>query len=144
MRISNVDPERAQREFESALQADGGVFESASDDALIKYMEISYSFGSESYSDYRGNALSKLLYGNDPANNPTYLCSTFFNQLYDTGDPRTFRIARCYYDGLMSTTSPDNRVDLTDEMIEKVLLFNLVYQVHSLGNLGLQDMTVIF
>lgn len=123
MRISNVDPERAQKEFESALQADGGVFESASDDALIKYMEISYSFGSESYTDYRGNALSKVLYGNDPANNPTYLCSTFFNQLYNTGDPRTFRIARCYYDGLMSTSSPDNRVDLTEEMQEKGIAF---------------------
>ena len=123
MRISNVDPERAKQEFESALQANGGVFESSSDDALIKYMEISYSFGSESYTDYRGNALSKVLYGNDPANNPTYLCSTFFNQLYNTGDPRTFRIARCYYDGLMSTSSPDNRIDLTEEMIEKGIAF---------------------
>lgn len=144
MRISNVDPERAKQEFESALQANGGVFESSSDDALIKYMEISYSFGSESYTDYRGNALSKVLYGNDPANNPTYLCSTFFNQLYNTGDPRTFRIARCYYDGLMSTSSPDNRIDLTEEMIEKVLHFSLVCPEHSHGNHGLRDMIVIF
>ena len=123
MRISNVDPERARQEFEAALAADGGVFTSSADDALIHYMEISYSFGSESYSDYRGNAYSKVLYGNDPANNPTYLCSTFFNQLYDTKDPRTFRIARCYYDGLMSTSSPDNRIDLTEEMIEKGIEF---------------------
>lgn len=123
MRISNVDPAKAEQEFKDALLADGGVFESAADDALIKYMEVSYSFGSESYTDYRGNAFSKVLYGNDPANNPTYLCSTFFNQLYDTKDPRTFRIARCYYDGLMSTSSPDNRIDLTEEMIEKGINF---------------------
>ncbi len=119
MRISDVAPEKAQEEFEKALQADGGILENASDDALIKYLDISFSFGQEAYSDYRGNALSQLLFGNDPANNPSYLCSTLYNQLYDTGDPRTFRIARFYYDGLMSATSPANRVDLTDEIIAK-------------------------
>lgn len=119
MRISNVAAQKAQQEFEQALQADGGVLSSASDDALIKYMNISFSFGQEAYTDYRGNALSQLLFGNDPANNPSYLCSTLFNELYSTGDPRTFRIARFYYDGLMSATSTDNRVDLTDEVIAK-------------------------
>ncbi len=123
MRISDVASVKAQTEFEEALQANGGIIEDASNDALIKYMEIAFSFGQEAYSDYRGNALSQLLFGNDPANNPSYLCSTFFNQLHNTGDPRTFRIARCYYDGLMSTTSPDNRVDLTDEMIAKNISF---------------------
>ena len=123
MRISNVAPQKAQEEFEKAMQDGGGIFESASDDALIKYMNIPFSFGQESYSDYRGNALSQLLFGNDPSNNPSYLCSTFFNQLHNTGDPRTFRIARFYYDGLMSSTSPDNRIDLTDEMIAKNIKF---------------------
>lgn len=123
MRISDVNPQKAQTEFEKALQADGGILEKASDDALIKYMDIAFSFGQEAYTDFRGNALSQLLFGNDPANNPSYLCSTFFNQLYNTNDPRTFRIARSYYDGLMSATSPDNRIDLTDEMIEKKISF---------------------
>lgn len=123
MRVSDVAPEKAQTEFQEALGADGGIMESADDDALIKYMDIAFSFGQEAYTDYRGNALSQLFFGNDPANNPSYLCSTFFNQLYNTGDPRTFSIARCYYDGLMSSTSPDNRVDLTDEMIEKNISF---------------------
>ncbi|MDU1892509.1 MAG: SusD/RagB family nutrient-binding outer membrane lipoprotein [Dysgonomonas sp.] len=123
MRVSDVAPQKGQEEFENALQADGGILENATDDALIKYMNISFSFGQEAYSDYRGNALSQLLFGNDPSNNPSYLCSTFFNQLYDTSDPRTFRIARCYYDGLMSSTSPDNRIDLTDEMITKNIKF---------------------
>ena len=124
MRISNVNPTKAQTEFENALAANGGVITDASSDALIKYMTIAFSFGQEAYSDYRGNSLSQLLFGNDPATNPSYLCSTFFNQLYNSGDPRTFKISRCYYDGLMSATSPDNRVDITQEMIEKGIDFS--------------------
>lgn len=124
MRISGVAPDKARAEFEDALTSDGGVFVSAADDALVKYMSVAFSFGSESYSDYRGNALSKLLFGNDPANNPSYLCSTFFNQLYNSGDPRTFLYARFYYDGLMSATSPDNRIDLTDEILSKGVTIN--------------------
>ena len=124
MRISNVNPTKAQTEFENALAANGGVITDASSDALIKYMTIAFSFGQEAYSDYRGNSLSQLLFGNDPANNPSYLCSTFFNQLYNSGDPRTFKISRWYYDGLMSATSPDNRVDITQEMIEKGIDFS--------------------
>ncbi len=124
MRISNVNPTKAQTEFENALAANGGVITDASSDALIKYMTIAFSFGQEAYSDYRGNSLSQLLFGNDPANNPSYLCSTFFNQLRNSGDPRTFKISRCYYDGLMSATSPDNRVDITQEMIEKGIDFS--------------------
>jgi len=124
MRISNVNPTKAQTEFENALAANGGVITDASSDALIKYMTIAFSFGQEAYSDYRGNSLSQLLFGNDPANNPSYLCSTFFNQLRQSGDPRTFKISRCYYDGLMSPTSPDNRVDITQEMIEKGIDFS--------------------
>ena len=124
MRISDVAPEKARKEFEDALASEGGVLTSGSDDALIKYMDISFSFGQDSYTDYRGNALSQLLFGNDPANNPSYLCSTFFNQLYNTKDSRTFMIARFYYDGLMSQTSPDNRIDLTDEITGKGIAMN--------------------
>lgn len=89
----NVNPTKAQTEFENALAANGGVITDASSDALIKYMTIAFSFGQEAYSDYRGNSLSQLLFGNDPANNPSYLCSTFFNQLRQSGDPRTFKIS---------------------------------------------------
>lgn len=123
MRISNVNQEKAETEFENAMIADGGVIDNAASDALIKYITVSFSFGQEAYSDYRGNSISQLLFGNDPSNNPSYICSTLFNQLYNTEDPRTFRIARCYYDGLMGATSPDNRIDLTDEMLEKGIEF---------------------
>lgn len=123
MRISDVAPDMARKEFEKALNADGGVIMSASDNALIKYMALAFSFGAESYNDYRGNALSKLLFGNDPANNPSYICATLFNQMRNTKDPRTFIMSRCYFDGLMSATSTENRIDLTEEMIAKNIPF---------------------
>lgn len=119
MRISNVDPEKARLEFEDAMNSEGGIMTSAGDDALVKYMDVAFSFGQDSYSDYRGNAMSQLWFGNDPANNPSYICSTFFNQLKDTGDPRCYRICRFYYDGLMSATKPEGRIDLTDEILSK-------------------------
>ena len=122
MRISDVKPEVAKTQFEAAL-ADG-VFTSHNDDALIKYRDVAFSFGQESYTDFRRNAMSQLFFGNDPANNPTFLCSTFFNQLYNTGDPRTFRISRFYCDQLMSLTAPDNRIDLTDEIIANQVKMN--------------------
>lgn len=117
MRISDVAPELAKTEFLKAANDPNGVMESSSDDALIKYINVSFSFGSEAYVDYRANRISQLLFGNDPSNNPSYICSTFYNQMKNTNDPRTYRIARFYYDGLMSATGPDNRVDLTDEIL---------------------------
>ena len=98
MRISDVAPEKAQIEFEDALAAAGGILDNYTDDALIAYIDKAFSFGQEAYSDYRGNSMSQMLFGNDPANNPSYICSTFFNELNTTGDPRTFRITRFYYD----------------------------------------------
>ena len=118
MRISNVNPQKAQAEFEAVLQDEGGIMESSADNALVKHMEVAFSFGGDAYGDYRSNALSKRFFGNDPANNPTYICSTLFNEMYDRNDPRALMIARFYYDGVMSLTSPENRIDLTDEMIE--------------------------
>ncbi|WP_290540239.1 SusD/RagB family nutrient-binding outer membrane lipoprotein [Alistipes sp.] len=118
MRLSKVLPEKARAEFEAALQDEGGIMTSSADDALVKHMNVAFNFGSESYGDYRGNKLAQRFFGNDPVNNPTFICSTLFDALYDTKDPRTFMIARFYYDGMMSLTSPDGRIDLTDEMIK--------------------------
>ncbi len=90
---------------------------SAADNACVKHMNVTYSFGQESYQDIRGNALSKYFYGNDPTNNPTYICKTFWKQLYDHNDPRTTRICRFYIDDYMSLTSADGREDVTDAVI---------------------------
>ena len=48
----------------------------------------------------------------------------FFNQMKNSGDPRTYRIARFYYDGLMSSTSTNNRIDLTEEVLAKGVTMN--------------------
>jgi hypothetical protein len=42
----------------------------------------------------------------------------------NSGDPRTYRIARFYYDGLMSSTSTNNRIDLTEEVLAKGVTMN--------------------
>ena len=115
MRISDVNPTLAQQQFQAAL-ADG-VMSSAAHDACVKHMNISYSFGQESYKDFRGNAMAKYFFGNDPANNPTYICSTFWKQLYDNNDPRTTRLFHFYIDDFMSLTTGEGRIDLTDEVI---------------------------
>ena len=119
MRISDVNPQKAQEEFEKALAADGGIIASGADDALIPYLDIAFDFGGESYSDYRRNALSQRLYGNDPRNNPSFICSTFYNQLFNTGDPRFYAIIRFYFDQIMSTTSTEGRIDITEEVLAK-------------------------
>lgn len=115
MRISGVLPDLAQAEFKAALE--DGVMASTADDACVKHMAVSFIFGSEAYNDFRGNALSKYFYGNDPVNNPTYICKTFWDQLYDNKDPRTTRICRFYIDDYMSVSSPEGRIDMTDSVI---------------------------
>ncbi|MBR4548103.1 MAG: SusD/RagB family nutrient-binding outer membrane lipoprotein [Paludibacteraceae bacterium] len=116
MRISDILPELAKEEFNAAL-ADG-VFEDSSDDALVKHMDVSYSFGQESFRDFRGNAMSKYFYGNDPANNPSYICQTFWEQLYNNNDPRTLRLCHFYIDDYMSISTGKGRIDVTDEVVE--------------------------
>ena len=115
MRISDVMPDLAKQEFNEALT--DGVFESSGDDALVKHMDVSYSFGQESYKDFRGNAMSKYFYGNDPANNPSYICQTFWEELYNNNDPRTTRLCRFYIDDYMSISTGKGRIDVTDEVV---------------------------
>jgi len=115
MRISDVKPELAKQEFAAAI-ADG-VMNSASDDACVNHMNVSYSFGQDSYKDFRGNAMAKYFFGNDPANNPTYICQTFWEQLYNNHDPRTTRLFRFYIDDYMSLSTGDGRIDMTEAVI---------------------------
>lgn len=115
MRLSDVLPDLAKTEFVAALE--DGVMVSGTDDACIKHMNVSYSFGQEAYRDIRGNAMAKYFYGNDPANNPSYLCQTFWEQLYKNNDPRTTRLCRFYIDDFMSISTGDGRIDVTDAVL---------------------------
>ena len=116
MRISNV-PEMqtlAKTEFNDAKDA---AMQSAADNACVKHLKVRYSFGQESYKDFRGNALAKYFYGNDPANNPTYICQTFWKQLYDNKDPRTTRLCRFFIDDYMTISTGEGRIDMTDSLM---------------------------
>lgn len=115
MRLSKVDEAYAKQQFASALE--DGVMISAANDACVKHMNVTYSFGQESYKDFRGNALAKYFYGNDPKNNPTYICQTLWEQLYNNADPRTTRLCRFYIDDYMSLSSAEGRLDVTDAVI---------------------------
>jgi len=115
MRISDVLPDLAKDQFNDALK--DGVMGSSSDDACVKHMDVSYSFGQESYKDFRGNAMAKYFYGNDPANNPSYVCKTLWEQLYNNNDPRTTRLCRFYIDDYMAISTGDGRIDVTDAVL---------------------------
>lgn len=118
MRISEKEPTKAQEEFKKAMSS--GYITSMADDAYVKYSESPYTFydGANEY-DFRTNALSEILYGQDPAS-PTMICSTLYYQMQKTGDPRLHRICRYYYNPKRSQTKPDKEqnIDLTDEVLE--------------------------
>jgi len=105
----------AKSEFLDALKA--GVMTSSADDACVHHDKVSYSFGQESYKDFRGNALSKYFYGNDPANNPSYVCQTFWEKLYNNHDPRTTLLCGFYIDDFMSISTGEGRLDVTDAVL---------------------------
>lgn len=115
MRLSDVLPDFAKTEFVDALE--DGVMVSGTDDACVKHLNVSYSFGQEAFRDIRGNAMAKYFYGNDPANNPSYLCQTFWEQLYKNNDPRTTRLCRFFIDDYMSISTGDGRIDVTDAVL---------------------------
>ena len=119
MRISDVNPTKAQQEFEKALADEGGYIQSAADDAYVIYTDGPFTLyeGSRDL-DFRVNALGEILYGQDPTS-PTFVCSTFFNIMKDSNDPRLYRICRHYLNTKRAETKPDREwnVDVTDEVL---------------------------
>ena len=119
MRISDVNPTKAKQEFENALADEGGYITNANEDAYIIYTDGPFTLydGSRDL-DFRVNALGEILYGQDPTS-PTFVCSTFFNIMNDSNDPRLYRICRHYINTKRSEIKPDREwnVDLTDEVL---------------------------
>lgn len=119
MRISEVNPTKAQQEFEKALADEGGYITKASEDAYIIYTDGPFTLydGSRDL-DFRVNALGEILYGQDPTS-PTFVCSTLFNILNNSNDPRLYRICRHYINTKRSEIKPDREwnVDVTDEVL---------------------------
>ena len=119
MRISDINPQKAQQEFEAALIADGGYIDAAVEDAYIVYIDGPFTLyeGASEY-DFRVNALGEILYGQDPTS-PTFVSSTFYNLMKENNDPRLYRICRHYINTKRSETKPDAEwnVDVTDEVL---------------------------
>ncbi|WP_455639046.1 SusD/RagB family nutrient-binding outer membrane lipoprotein [Parabacteroides sp.] len=117
MRISDVAPEKAQSEFESALSADGGIILSADGDAYVKYIEAPFTLYDGAYDlDFRANALGEMIYGQDP-DSPSFVCSTLYKYMQKMNDPRLYRIARCYIHTTRNQTDTSGNFDVTDEVI---------------------------
>lgn len=117
MRISDVAPERARKEFESALNADGGIISSADEDAYIKYNDAPFTlYDGATDLDFRANALGEMIYGQDPES-PSFVCSTLYDYMKKMHDPRLYRIARCYIHTTRSQTDTSGNFDVTDEVL---------------------------
>lgn len=135
MRISGVNPTKAQQEFEKALADEGGYIQSAADDAYVIYTDGPFTLyeGSRDL-DFRVNALGEILYGQDPTS-PTFVCSTFFNIMNDSNDPRLYRICRHYLNTKRAETKPDREwnVDVTDEVVAYIKKIGDVEQPNNPG-----------
>ena len=66
--------------------------------------------------DFRGNALSEMLYGQDPQS-PTFVCSTLYYYMQNNKDPRLYQICRNYICTTRSQTDTSGNYDVTDEVI---------------------------
>ena len=117
MRISDVNPALAQQEFEGVLASESGYIGNSSENAYVKYLDAPFTLydGSRDL-DFRANALSAILYGQDPTS-PTFVCSTLYNMLKDNNDPRLLKICRNYINTTRSETKPEGCFDVTDDMI---------------------------
>ena len=117
MRISDVNPALAQQEFEGVLASESGYIGNSSENAYVKYMDAPFTLydGSRDL-DFRANALSEILYGQDPTS-PTFVCSTLYKMLKDNNDPRLLKICRNYINTTRSETKPEGCFDVTDDMI---------------------------
>lgn len=117
MRISDVNPALAQQEFEGVLASESGYIGNSNENAYVKYLDAPFTLydGSRDL-DFRANALSAILYGQDPTS-PTFVCSTLYNMLKDNNDPRLLKICRNYINTTRSETKPEGCFDVTDNMI---------------------------
>ena len=117
MRISDVNPVLAQQEFEGVLASESGYISNSNENAYVKYLDAPFTLydGSRDL-DFRANALSAILYGQDPTS-PTFVCSTLYNMLKDNNDPRLLKICRNYINTTRSETKPEGCFDVTDDMI---------------------------
>ena len=117
MRISDVAPEKAKTEFEAAMNDAAGYIQNDEQDAFVFHMDSPFTlYDGATDLDFRGNALSEMLYGQDPQS-PTFVSSTLFYYLKNNNDPRLYQICRNYICTTRSQTDTSGNYDVTDEVI---------------------------
>lgn len=113
MRLTKVDPALAEQEVTDVAASPSG-FLGTSDNALVTYMDLNDWDSNE----FRRNALSQIWHGRETYPTP-FICSTFWNYLKNTNDPRLLVYCRSYDETASAANNPFNRVDLTDEIVAK-------------------------
>lgn len=114
MRIADKNNPKAHDELKKALDpSNGGIILTSDNDAIIKYLDI---FDWD-FNEIRRNGLSQTWRGRDAVPTP-FLCSTLWEYLKNTKDPRQFIIGRAYYEN-SGNQSVFDRIDLTDEIKEQ-------------------------
>lgn len=116
MRISDVDPAKAQAEFEAALAKP--YIQEAEDDAYVRYIDGPFTqYDGARDLDFRVNAYAEILYGQDKES-PTLVCATLYNKLKNTADPRLYKICRHYNLAARNDKAYDvtGILDVTDEV----------------------------
>lgn len=119
MRISDVNPQKAQAEFAAALADPAGIITISQENAFVKHIDGPFTlYDGARDLDFRVNALNEMLYGQD-ATSPTFICHTLFWRMKKTNDPRLYRICRHYINTKRSQIKADNvgNHDLTDDVV---------------------------
>lgn len=117
MRVVKADPQLANAQVTAALSpARGGLISSSDQEAYISYLPDIFDWD---VNEIRRNAQAQLYIGREPAPLP-FLCSTFWNLLRDTQDPRLFRIGRTYWgEGNFTGLNAFDRIDITEEVLDR-------------------------
>ena len=119
MRMVYAEPALARDEVMDIMLSPSGLL-NQDEDAMVPYMD----FRDKDNYEFRRNALSESWISHE-AWPHAMICSVFFDHMLKTGDPRTFRIARCYPETPASRNNPFSRLDITEEVIEEVKAGNL-------------------
>ncbi|MDE1191824.1 MAG: SusD/RagB family nutrient-binding outer membrane lipoprotein [Arachidicoccus sp.] len=112
MRLSKVDPDKAQTEVMKAYNA--GLFTSNSDICLMKHQNVQTTYSTE----IRGNAVSAAI-NQYPDDGRPRICNTLINEMKSTLDPRLQYIARAYW-AVNSADALSARVDITDSITSRI------------------------
>ncbi len=112
MRLVKVAPETTEAQVLSILSSSDGVLSSDDQDAIIVYMDIN----DWDESEFRRNALAQTWRTRD-AYSTSYVCSTTWNHLTDTSDPRRLKMFRMYYQTVGAESDPFSRQEITDDVL---------------------------